>query len=93
MNTIRKSIVAAIAVAVAVSFLPPSAFAKKSHKAKAPPCSFGQTCTDKPAKISQATGWVTTQRCSYESHKMNADLFPCYWPSGACPAATCKAKK
>jgi hypothetical protein len=93
MNMIRKSVVAAIAVAVATSFLSLSAFAKKSHKAKAPPCSFGQACTDKPAKISQATGWVTTKRCSYESHKMYADLFPCYRPGGMCPAATCKAKK
>jgi ABC-type oligopeptide transport system substrate-binding subunit len=73
MNMIRKSIVAAIAVAVATSLLSPSAFAT--------------------AKISQATGWVTTKRCSYESHKMYADLFPCYRPGGMCPAATCKAKK
>jgi hypothetical protein len=92
MNMIRKSIVAAIAVAVAASFLPPSAFAKKSHKAKAPPCSFGQACTVKPAGVSKVTGWVTTQRCSYESHKMYADLF-LYRPGGACPVATCKAKK
>ena len=86
MNMIRKSVVAAIAVAVATSFLSLSAFAKKSHKAKAPPCSFGQACTDKPAKISQATEML-------ESHKMYADLFPCYRPGGMCPAATCKAKK
>jgi len=90
---IRKFVVAAAAVAFATSLLGPSAFAKKSHKAKEPPCSFGQACTDKPSKISQSTGWVTTKRCSYESHKMNADLFPCYRPGGACPAATCKAKK
>ena len=89
---IRKFIVAAAALAVAAAFLPPSAFAK-AHKAKEPPCNFGQACTDKPAKVSKATGWVTTKRCSYETHKMYADLFPCYQPGGMCPAATCKAKK
>jgi hypothetical protein len=93
MNTIRKFIFAAAATAVATSFLPPSSFAKKLHKAKEPPCSFGQACTDKSAKISQFTGWVTTKRCSYESHKMYADLFPCYRPGGACPVAICKSKK
>jgi hypothetical protein len=55
--------------------------------------SSGQACTNKPAGVSKATGWVTTKRCSYESHKMYEDLFPCYAPGGACPAATCKAKK
>jgi len=93
MNMIRKSIFMGAVVAVAISLLPPSAFAKKSHKAKEPPCTFGQACTNKPAGVSKATGWVTTQRCSYESHKMYADLFPCYQPGGMCPAATCKAKK
>jgi hypothetical protein len=90
---IRKSILAGAVVAVALSLSGPSAFAKTSHKAKEPPCNFGQACTNKPDKVSQATGWVTTKRCSYESHKMNADVFPCYRPGGACPAATCKAKK
>ena len=92
MDTIRKSIVAATAAAVAISFLPSPAFAKKAHKAKEPLCSFGQACTDKPAKVSQATGWVTVKRCSYEG-KMFQDVFPCFRPSGACPVATCKPKK
>ena len=59
MDTIRKLIAVAFATAVMVSFLPGPSFAKKSHKAKEPLCSFGQACTDKPAKISQSTGWVT----------------------------------
>jgi hypothetical protein len=92
MDMIRKFIVAVAATAVATAFLPAPSFAKKSHKAKEPPCSFGQACTDKPAKVSQATGWVTVKRCSYEG-KMFQDDFPCYGPSGACPVATCKAKK
>jgi hypothetical protein len=92
MNTIRKFIVAAAAAALATSLLPPSSFAK-AHKAKERPCSFGQACTNKPAGVSKATGWMTTQRCSYESHKMYADIFPCYAPGGACPVAMCKAKK
>lgn len=91
MNTIRKFIVAAAAAAVAASSLPPSSFAK-AHKAKAPLCSVGQACTDKPAGVSKITGWVTVKRCSYEG-KMYQDVFPCYAPGGACPAATCKAKK
>jgi hypothetical protein len=89
---IRKFIVAAAAMAVATSFLSTSAFAKKSHKAKAPPCSVGQACMDKPAAVSQATGWTTVKRCSWEG-KMYQDVFPCYRPGGACPVAMCKAKK
>jgi hypothetical protein len=92
MDTIRKFIVAVAAAAVAISFLPSLVFAKKAHKAKEPLCSFGQACTDKPAKVSQATGWVTVKRCSYEG-KMFQDVFPCFRPSGACPVATCKPKK
>ena len=92
MSTIRKLMVAAAAAAIATALLPSSSFAKK-HYAKELPCSFGQACTNKPDKISQATGWVTTKRCSYESHKLYADLFPCYRPGGACPVATCKSKK
>jgi hypothetical protein len=94
MNMIRKFILAAAATAVATSFLPTSSLAKKSHKAKEPPCSVGQACMDKPDKISQSTGWVTVKRCSYEGKgKMYQDVFPCYRPSGVCPAATCKSKK
>jgi F0F1-type ATP synthase assembly protein I len=37
MKMIRQSILMGTAVAVAIAFLPPSAFAKKSHKAKEPP--------------------------------------------------------
>jgi hypothetical protein len=92
MNLIRKCIVAAVATAVATALLPPSSFAK-SHKAKEPPCNFGQACIDKPDKISKATGWSTVKRCSYESHKMYRDVFPCYRPGDACPAATCKSAK
>jgi hypothetical protein len=92
MDTIRKFIVAVAAAAVAISFLPSLAFAKKAHKAKEPLCSFGQACTDKPAKVSQATGWVTVKRCSYEG-KMFQNVFPCFRPSGACPVATCKPKE
>jgi hypothetical protein len=92
MNMIRKFILAAAATAVATSFLPSSSFAKKSHKAKALPCSVSQACTDKPDKVSQFTGWVTVKRCSYQG-KMYQDVFPCYRPSGVCPAATCKSKK
>jgi hypothetical protein len=47
---------------------------------------------DKPDKVSQFTGWVTVKRCSYQG-KMYQDVFPCYRPSGVCPAATCKSKK
>ena len=93
MQTIRKLIVAAAVAAIATALLPPSSFAKASHKAKEPPCSFGQACTNKPAGVSKATGWVTVQRCSYDTHKMYADVFPCYRPGGACPVATCKSKK
>jgi hypothetical protein len=93
MKIIRQFVVAAAAAAIATALLPPSSFAKTSHKAKEPKCTFGQACTVKPAGVSKTTGWVTTQRCSYESHKMYADLFPCYQPGGACPAATCKGKK
>ena len=92
MNMTRKFIIAVAATAIATALLPSSSFAKKSHKAKEPPCSVGQACTDKPAKVSQATGWVTVKRCSFEG-KMYQDVFPCYRPGGACPAATCKAKK
>jgi len=91
MNTIRKFIVAAAAAAVATSLLPPSSFAK-AHKAKAPRCSFGQACTDKATGASKSTGWMTAQRCSWEG-KMYRDVFPCYAPGGACPAATCKSAK
>ena len=92
MDMIRKSIIVAAAVAIATSLSPASSFAK-SHRAKAPACSFGQACIDKPAKISQVTGWSTVKRCSYESHKMYQDVFPCYRPGGMCPAAVCKSKK
>jgi hypothetical protein len=92
MNMIRKFILAAAATAVATSFLPPSSFAKKSHKAKEPPCSVGQACKDKPDKVSKITGWATVKRCSYEG-KMYQDVCPCYTPGGMCPAATCKSKK
>jgi hypothetical protein len=92
MNMIRKFILAAAATAVATSFLPSSSFAKKSHKAKEPPCSMGQACTDKPDKVSKFTGWATAKRCSYEG-KMYQDVFPCYKPGGMCPAGTCKSKK
>jgi hypothetical protein len=91
-NMIRKFILAAAAVAVATSLFAPSSFAKKSHKAKEPPCSVGQACTDKSGNVSKFTGWVTVKRCSYEG-KMYQDVFPCFRPSGACPAATCKSKK
>ena len=91
---IRKFILAAAATAVAISFLPPSSFAKKSHKAKEPPCSVGQACMDKPEGASKFTGFVTVKRCSYDGKgKMYQDVFPCFAPSGMCPAATCKSKK
>ena len=94
MNTISKFFLAVAAIAVTTSLLPSSSFAKKSHKAKERPCSVGQACTDKPDKVSNATGWVTVKRCSYDGKgKMYQDVFPCYRPGGACPAATCKAKK
>jgi hypothetical protein len=92
MKMIRRFVVAAAAAAIATALVPASSFAK-THAAKERPCSFGQACTVKPTGVSKTTGWVTTQRCSYESHKMYADLFPCYRPGGACPAATCKGKK
>jgi hypothetical protein len=99
MKMIRKLVVAAAAAAIATALLPPSSFAKGSHKTSHKvkvierPCSFGQACSDKPTGVSKATGWMTTKHCSYESHKMYADLFPCYRPGGACPVATCKGKK
>ena len=89
---IKKLIVVTAAMAVATSFLPTSSFAKKSHKGKEPPCSVGQACMDKPDKIGKFTGWATIKRCSYEG-KMYQDVFPCYTPSGTCPAAACKSKK
>jgi hypothetical protein len=92
MNTIRKFILATAVMALATALMLPSSFAKKSHKAKEPLCTFGQACRDKPAKVSQVTGWVTVKRCSYEG-KMFQDAFPCYAPGGACPVAICKAKK
>jgi hypothetical protein len=92
MNMTRKLILAAAATAVATSLLPPSSFAKKSHKAKEPPCSMGQVCTEKFDKIGKVTGWASVQRCVYEG-KMYRTIAPCYVPSGMCPAATCKSKK
>jgi hypothetical protein len=89
---LKRFAIAAAVATLAAALLPPSSFAK-SHKAKEAACSFGQACIDKPAKVSQATGWSTVKRCSYESHKMYQDVFPCYRPGGMCPTAVCKSKK
>ena len=88
MNTIRKFILAVAATAVATSFLPTSSFAKKSHKAKAPYCTVGQACIDKPDK----DGWGAVTRCSYEG-KVYRDFSPCNVRSGMCPTTICKSKK
>jgi hypothetical protein len=88
MNMIRKFILAAAATAIATSFLPPSSFAKKSHKAKEQPCSVGQVCMKKPDKA----GWGTVMRCTYD-RKMVRDFSPCNVRSGMCPTTICKSKK
>jgi hypothetical protein len=88
MNTIRKFILVAAAMAVATSLLPTSSFAKKSAKAKEPPCSVGKVCMNKPDK----KGWGTVMRCTYDG-KMIADFSPCNVRSGMCPTAICKPKK
>ena len=85
---IRKFILVAAATAVATSFSPSSSFAKKSHKAKEPPCSVGQVCMKKPDKA----GWGKVMRCTYDG-KMVRDFYPCNVRSGMCPTAICKAKK
>jgi hypothetical protein len=87
-NMIRKLILAAAATAVAMSFLPPSSFAKKSHKAKEQSCSVGQVCMNKPDKA----GWGTVMRCTYD-RKMIGDFSPCNVRSGMCPTTICKSKK
>ena len=88
MNMIRKFIVAAAAAALATSLLPPSSFAKKSHKAKEQSCSVGQVCMNKPDKA----GWGTVMRCTYDG-KMIGDFSPCNVRSGMCPTTICKSKK
>ena len=88
MKTIRKFILAVAATAVATSFLPTSSFAKKSHKAKAPYCTVGQACMDKPDK----DGWGAVTRCSYEG-KVYRDFSHCNVRSGMCPTTICKSKK
>ena len=85
---IRKFILAAAATAVATSFLPSSSFAKKSHKAKEPPCSVGQVCMNKPDKA----GWGFVLRCTYD-RKVIQDFSPCNVRSGMCPTTICKSKK
>jgi len=85
MNMIRKFILVAAATAVAISFLPPSSFAKK---AKEKPCSVGQVCMNKPDKA----GWGTVMRCTYD-RKMIGDFSPCNVRSGMCPTTICKSKK
>ena len=88
MNMIRKFILAAVAMAVATSFLPISSFAKKSHKAKEQSCSVGQVCMNKPDKA----GWGTVLRCTYD-RKVIQDFSPCNVRSGMCPTTICKSKK
>jgi hypothetical protein len=88
MNMIRKFILAAAATAIATSFLPPSSFAKKSHKAKEQSCSVGQACMNKPDKA----GWGTVLRCTYD-RKVIQDFSPCNVRSGMCPTTICKSKK
>jgi hypothetical protein len=83
MNTIRKSILAVVATAVATSFS-----AKKTHKAKEQSCSVGKVCLNKPDKA----GWGTVMRCTYDG-KMIGDFSPCNVRSGMCPTAICKSKK
>jgi hypothetical protein len=90
-NTIKKLILVAAATAVAISFSPTASFAKKTHKAKEPKCSMGQTCTEKLDKTGKVTGWASVMTCSPRG-KMYRTVFPCYTPSGMCPA-TCKSKK
>jgi hypothetical protein len=88
MNTIRKFILVAAVTAIATSFLPTSSFAKKSAKAKEPPCSVGYVCMDKPDK----KGWGNVNRCTYD-RKMIRDFSPCNVRSGMCPTTKCKPKK
>jgi hypothetical protein len=87
-NMIRKFILAAAATALATSFLPSLAFAKKAHKAKEQSCSMGQVCMNKPDKA----GWGTVMRCTYD-RKMIGDFSPCNVRSGMCPTTICKSKK
>ena len=87
---IKKLILAAGVAAIAISFAPVESFAKKSHKE--PRCSVGQMCTVKFDKTGKVTRWAQVKECNYRG-KMSTDVFPCYTPSGMCPAATCKSKK
>jgi hypothetical protein len=90
---IKKLILAAGVAAIAISFAPAESFAKKkSHKAKEPKCSVGQMCTVKLDKTGKVTRWAQVKECNYKG-KMSTDVFPCYTPSGMCPAATCKSPK
>jgi hypothetical protein len=90
---IKKLILAAGVAAIAISFASTESFAKKkSHKAKEPKCTMGQMCTVKLDKTGQVTRWAQVKECNYKG-KMSTDVFPCYTPSGMCPAATCKSPK
>jgi hypothetical protein len=92
-NMIRKFVIAAGIAAIAISFASTESFAKKkSHKAKEPKCSAGQMCTVKLDKTGKVTRWAQVKECNYKG-KMSTDVFPCYTPSGMCPAATCKSPK
>jgi hypothetical protein len=82
---IKKLILAAAAMGVAISFVPTASFAKRMHKEKVAKCSVvGAMCTKKLDKTGQVTGWANTKRC-YPNGKMYLSLFPCYTPSGSCP--------
>lgn len=84
---IKKLIVAAATIAVAISFAPTASFAKK--KAKEAKCAVvGSMCTKKLDKVGQHTGWANTKTC-YPNHKLYLSTFPCYKAGGMCPAAKC----
>jgi hypothetical protein len=88
---IKKLVLAAGVAAIAISFAPAESFAK-SHKAKEPRCSVGQMCTVKFDNTGKVTRWAQVKECNYKG-RMSTDVFPCYTPSGMCPAATCRSKK
>jgi hypothetical protein len=90
---IKKFVIAAGISAIALSFASTESFAKrKSHKAKQPKCSTGQMCTVKLDKTGRVTRWAQVKECNYKG-TMSTGVFPCYTPSGMCPAATCKSSK
>lgn len=80
---IKKLVMAAAVMAVAISFAPAASFAKRMHKVAR--CSVvGEMCTKKLGPVSKITGWANMKTC-YPNGKMYLALPTCYVPSGTCP--------